>query len=819
MSSIDQSNNNVPIRSDYALYINGVYVPAAGIGISQTMSEITTNIYLAPAKEIRFLGYNDRLHFAFFIKDPSTGEFVLFTEGEIIGYSEQISSSSAFITLTGRSFKMALNFPVTSIVGDPNSLKSALNTTAAQIIYPPSMALLMGISGVYSNNANNGSNLDPKTFLTTITTPFDYVQSMFGLISGCGAILNNRTNNNESADATKAMMGSYIYRFANRYLLGKNIIKKIIPDVALSAKIFYDANNPNSAAQDIEQGKNYAMYYESYVRAVQVMSAISQKASPQTSGGIVNVIDNIVSLFEVASVPMVLPPLVSLKRHNGQGYTNPGRLIYHEKGKKYIGDIIYKTLNIFTVIPRSNYITSSVIENMNFNSSYVGRVTRVYSYFSTGDASAGHELLSLTASYPKSIVDEVLRGQANAMQNPALDASNLDLSLLISREEAFRGVNRTIIPPHPMHMYAITVANTKGNEEGANNMKNLSDEYLKSKDKTKTGEMILLNRYVLYNYMFMRSSESSCGISMPFNPYLIVGYPVLFADKKTGNNFVGIISAISHNISAGSSSTSISISNIMFLEEYVSKIAEAVEEEHPDFRAPSPFYIPNVDWLTQTYKGGSVYFGQLFYRQADPGCIIKLEDIFEFSDGTELSFEVDSATQKTKFTNKVFKNVEAEKIKTVKGVADILRTEANNSGPLKYTEGVKDIMKSQAEVMESRANKTITSPEVPVVLADIVVKNSAPGFTSYTDYLSFVFRPGVTLDEYIQIHREAGIGVDDTGETEDGKPFVILSLNCDPGDNVNNTDYSLTYSDVTNLLISYTNKILSQTPENFYGER
>ncbi|MEM4205763.1 MAG: hypothetical protein QXQ43_00600 [Nitrososphaerota archaeon] len=891
MNSTEALSSNLPFKLDYALYINGVYVPAAGIGISQNTEEINVSIYLAPAKEIRLLGYNDRLHFAFFIRDPNTKKLVLFTEGEITGYSEQITSSSAFVYLSGRSFKKSLNIPVASIVGDPSSLKNVLNPAVAQIIAPAGMVMLMGLSGVYAGTNQESTGKDnplvPSDFLTQITTPFDYVQSMFSIISGAGAILNGKISNEEQVSSFKKMCGSYIYRFANRYIYSKNLIKKIIPDVSLTAKIMSSkdrlaaANAPQEAPKSVQQTayeqflqeknmcevpsesstntpyepynetanvcqeptkSNFKMFYESYVRAMQVMSAITQRVSPNTSGSLIDVVDSIVSLFEVTSIPMLLPPLVKLSRVFGPSYTNPGKLIYDTNGSPYIGNIIYKNNNIFTVIPRSNYITSSVIESMNFNFSYVGRVTRVYSYFNVSDAATGNELLSLTAAYPSSIIDNVYLSKKSALENSSLDPANLDLSLLVSREEAFRGVNRVIIPPHPLHMYAVTVSKSKDNAEGAKKFETMADEYLKEEkevvegeegkeggeEKKSENELILLNRYVLYNYVFMRSTEGACSITMPFNPYLIVGYPVIFVDKKTGNSFIGLLNSVSHSITANAATTSISISNIMFLEEYLSKIAEAVEEEHSLFRAPSPYYIPNVDWLTQTYEGGKIYFGQTFYRGIDDNCIIILEDIFEFWGEGPISFEINKATGKCLFTEKLFRKMGEDKKNYIKnyinylkygGLGNVEETDKQSSyGPLMLND-VKDIMNMQANLLNEKLNKEF---KTQVVVADfsmeISVKDTAPGFSTYMDYLSFIFRPGVSIDEYIDIHRRCGTAAENSTFIEGDKPLMILDFKCDPTDNVNSSEYSLTYADVTGALLSYTNKILSQTPENFYSE-
>ncbi|MEO0271488.1 MAG: hypothetical protein ABIM30_00140 [candidate division WOR-3 bacterium] len=869
MNSTEALSSNLPFKLDYALYINGVYVPAAGIGISQNTEEINISIYLAPAKEIRLLGYNDRLHFAFFIRDPNTKKLVLFTEGEITGYSEQITSSSAFVYLSGRSFKKSLNIPVASIVGDPSSLKNVLNPAVAQIIAPAGMVMLMGLSGVYAgtNQESTGKNnsLVPSDFLTQITTPFDYVQSMFSIISGAGAILNGKISNEEQVSSFKKMCGSYIYRFANRYIYSKNLIKKIIPDVSLTAKIMSSkdrlaaANAPQETPKNVcevpsesntnmpyesqnetinvcqeSTRSNFKMFYEPYIRAMQVMSAITQRVSPNTSGSLIDVVDSIVSLFEVVSVPMLLPPLVKLSRVFGPSYTNPGKLIYDINGSPYIGNIIYKNNNIFTVIPRSNYITSSVIESMNFNFSYIGRVTRVYSYFNVSDAATGNELLSLTAAYPSSIIDNVYLSKKSTLENSSLDPTNLDLSLLVSREEAFRGVNRVIIPPHPLHMYAVTVSKSKDNSEGAKKIETMADEYLKEekeaegKKKKSENELILLNRYVLYNYVFMRSTEGACSITMPFNPYLIVGYPVIFVDKKTGNSFIGLLNSVSHSITANAATTSISISNIMFLEEYLSKIAEAVEEEHSLFRAPSPYYIPNVDWLTQTYEGGRIYFGQTFYRGINDNCIIILEDVFEFRGEGPISFEINKATGKCLFTEKLFRKIGEDKKNYIKnhinylkyGQLDSIKESDKQSsyGPLMLND-VKDIMNMQANLLNMRLNKEF---KTQVVAADfsmeISVKDTAPGFSTYMDYLSFIFRPGVSIDEYIDIHRRCGTAAENSIFIEKDKPLMILDFKCNPTDNVNNSEYSLTYADVTGALLSYTNKILSQTPENFYGE-
>jgi hypothetical protein len=849
MTTTENNYDNVPIKISFALYINGIYVPAAGANITVTQEEIISDFSLVPLPEIMLLGRYDRLHFAFFIKDPVVREYVLFTEGEIIGFSIQHVSTSSFVVLRGRSFKNVLDIPMSSIVGSPETLSSSLDPTTLQTTAPASMILLSGFSGITIGK--------DSPMYKQISSPFDYVRSAEALLLDTSGIkASSKEEASSNADIIKKFRGSYFLRFTSRYIRSKNITKKIIPDLALcaeldreSVKALYSGNqaqpqqteqeaNPQATQQTgtvsyltAEQQSaevisqpletQYESFYQKYVQAVQTSNAISNILGQAAQGSVIGIVNKLVSMFDVISTPITLPPLVRLyaaRTNVTDSFKDPGKLRYDMGGNIYIGNVLYRTNNLFTVIPKSNYITSDVISVKAINYDYISKITRLYTYFSLPNNPNTNSMLSLTAAYPK-ILNNLL------LDHPNMPAGNLDLSILISREEAFRGPRSTIIQPHQMHMMAVQTADNDKNEE----IKSLGNEYLAKPlpEGNNIGRLTLLERYSWYMYEYMTSTECNATIEMPFNPYIIIGYPLLFVDKKTLFSFVGIPIQISFSLTANSATTSIQLQNVIEIKEYITKINKATEE-HEDFRVPAPYYVPKVDWLTQTYYGGEVYFGEIFYRTYRPGNIIKVEDVFYIKDYGEISFEIDPNTQKTKLSSILYKKIsrsqEAQKIAdNIAGNNQEKNTEVGSQ-----SEAAKQNVNTQPGGAMSGVNaqpvaqkETEQQEEYMENNIEIDIRHDAPGFGSFIEYLATVYRPGITIEEYKTAHIDCGYLANGEKIVDGDKLMYIFDMPYLPPDkeDVNDSNEGLCYSDIRKLLTSYTQKVLSRTPEPYLGDR
>ena len=130
----------------------------------------------------------------------------------------------------------------------------------------------------------------------------------------------------------------------------------------------------------------------------------------------------------------------------------------------------------------------------------------------------------------------------------------------------------------------------------------------------------IVRRYAQYEYYRQGSGARSGTVNMAFNPYIVVGFPIiLFNSLEDGNHFVGYVAGIEHQLSPRGMRTSVSFIMGQTMDEYLNNIVDArignnIDHFVDDVSAAPAHPVGVLRQVTQYQDQAEDYFSKVFHQ-------------------------------------------------------------------------------------------------------------------------------------------------------------------------------------------------------------
>jgi len=647
--SRDESNNN-PHIVNYALYFNGNLVPAQSVSITATPEDIEMQVSLAPSEYLFQLGMNDRILATLFYYDDTSDNpgWKLFAEGEISGTSMRRDPAFKSVYFKIQSLLHgALEYPIRTIFENFQTLLDEASIKSA--VFPPLFIMAgFGAGGnKKSQSTTNEGGQNPTSTNPTaniIKCPFDYVSSLFEYLLG-SQFYNDLKNKTEESQQQKMSLSFGVNAFRNAFLnvyitkwmYSRNFIKKIVPSPEQRPGV-----------------------YEQLIK-ISNLSLMSRKAGAVTDGPLIDVLRSVLSLFNCRIQPLTLPPIVKLKRSTGpdptpeapttkstigygneeqpktkegptvssvaSSYSGLSRLYYASSNyNKYIAEFVVTDNSIYKAIPRCNLLVSNYASLVDVGTTY-DRITRMYTQVQVSGSNSNEISQLIKAAFPPTLMKQQFDQKM--------------YSNLISEEEMFRGPKVGQVQTDATWMYYAAAA-AKGARkteltylQDEKCTKIISNHASLPEDTIKN--ILYLFRYTWNLYEMYRSMVNTAVVELKYiNPYILAGFPAVYVDTEISRyNFVGNVSSITWNFTANGCSTTVNLSNVQSMEEYLSSVALSKTFASNQFITPAPSYIPNLDKNIQTEEFARYNYGLLLY-DGENDSIVDFRDFFTYNNGVDI---------------------------------------------------------------------------------------------------------------------------------------------------------------------------------------
>ena len=641
----NESHNN-PHTVNYALYLNGNLVPAQSVSITTTAEDIKMTISLAPSEYLFQLGMNDRVLVTLFYYDEFSDEpgWKLFAEGEISGMAMRRDATLKSISFNVTSLLHgALEYPIRTIFNNLSSILSE-NALLSPILKPLFMLTGFAAGGTGSNSASGNKNKVSSSLGSIIKCPFDYINSLFEFLLGSRFYQEIRERGeNPSQEMSKYSANSFRNAFLNVYIskwmYSRNFVKKIVP-------------SPEQRPSVYEK-----------LMLISNVALISRQAGMDTDGPLIDVIRSALATFNCRIQPITLPPIVKLRRSRGidisppapstkymkegygqeekqpeqqeeytiasvsSSYEGLSRLYYSPSNyNKYIAEFIVTDASIYKAIPRCNLLVSNYTTLVDIGTTY-DRITRIYTSIDLSSGTNSQANNIVRAAFPPILIKQQFAQEM--------------YSNLISEEEMFRGPKVGQVPSDPIWLYYAAAANRNNADL---KLTYLQDDECTEILKSHVGQLgdgikniLYLFRYSWNLYETYRSAVNTAVVSLKYiNPYILVGFPAVYVDTELSRyNFVGNVTSITWNFTANGCSTTINLSNVQSIEDYLSSIALSKTFASTKFITPAPSPVPNLDMATQTEEAARYNYGLLLYDWNDDS-IVNFSDFFTYNNEVDV---------------------------------------------------------------------------------------------------------------------------------------------------------------------------------------
>ncbi len=301
----------------------------------------------------------------------------------------------------------------------------------------------------------------------------------------------------------------------------------------------------------------------------------------------------------------------------------------------------------------------------------------------------------------------------------------------------------------------------------ANQAAFLRDAFVKSDSKDQKNYEVFLKQAQV-DYEDMRSAQSTCTVTMPFNPYIVAGFSAVVIDSDDCNNhIIGTVGSISHSLSQGSASTTVTLTAARSLHGTILQCLLDGGKYHVAPLEP----ITEIRAVLQNRSAANYYYGNLLYKQS----IDSMQPI-ESDNQPRLISEINkleqdiSATPDTEENSDKLWNLHSKLLDLRLELLTIQRSDTNYSRPDTYR-AVGDYMsllsmrnyydKSAIRSLYSWSSdlsapddkkklaETITFLETSELIISPEISDLATDYTLAMDYCS---RPVCTLDQYIDFY-------------------------------------------------------------------
>lgn len=669
-----------PRENSWLVYFNGIEVPTISIDVRMGVWMIpTADIALPPDKELYRLGAEDRVQVAAFYLDnyhtEVTGrvpDFRLLFEGDIVGWQFTNTPAGRVLRFRAANYLDILDSLYTFFMSGVDTLAQAglekkvdpaLNDLfAAGPIFPAALLI---------------SGLDP-TEGKMIRRPFDLLENA---IRAC---IDGRAH--ERFASVPAV------NFYARYMNRSRMNQRFVPSPLLEIDHMRISD---------EQDMDGVFPMLRYTQFHDIMLTLGKRMSEIGNNTIWNILRDTFMRMYYEIMAITTAPIANVSILPTNKPMKPGKAGVRGEivgppvfGKKPGGLVLTENriLNYVTkpdwkfgIPPTCNVIFPSMITQFVLEEDYSAQATRMH----LNDGSVEDVLNNPKSEISRFVTTGVaypVRAQEELEQRESATGGqgNMNISgknFLVWPEEFFRGpmviqepmptwfiylLNSTLRPTRyeqvkptiddttfQREVLKWNVPKTDGKlKEGAVDKleEKINATYANrdavQNDQTKADTVAIkfswLKRlYARYEYYRQRSSCKSGVVTTIFNPYIVPGFPVfIFDDLGVGNHCVGYATEVTHSINQRQSSTTVTLTQVQTLDEYMNGIRESQTGENPEERlytvmANPPHPIPDVRIITQMLDMANQYFRELFHRDQTYSDPLKTA-AFDFTKAIEL---------------------------------------------------------------------------------------------------------------------------------------------------------------------------------------
>jgi hypothetical protein len=557
-------------RGGWLVYIDGVECPAISANISSGVWTIpTANVSFPADRSLQRIGVNDRTRMTIFALDTfyarSQGrkpEFVRVFDGEIVDYSYSSSGGGRSISFTAVDFMESLSRVFPYIVQQLTDIIESQTTTQGGV--------------TVANNPFAPSHAMLTTGFKTggrVRRPFDFVTNILEYLGG---------------DTLPDSAQSEVIRQWFKPWLDRTGFKSMFV--------------PSSIVEEVNQFLEVDTVFP-ILKATQSKEAIKAVAGQgdQTPGGSFYAIIEAVfqaMYYEILMLPSA--PLLKVNKTTRNVYVeNLGEIGPQVETENVVASYITKPQTLFGIPPRFNVFWPSMYENFNYSENYATQPTRTY----LGDP---HMLNTLRAK-PDLVVSRLLTVGYPAIANERLNVKrtnhNDEASVFsfVTEEERYKG---------PVF----------------NNMNTPSwFLYLQQETSTKNPNSSLQARFCRYEHLRTRASRRNAGLSGPYNPYAIAGFPGTVIDnEESSTHITGYVTNVSHSFSQDSMSTQVGMSHASTISEFFDTLTTELNDDgvgdtiDTQTVTSAPQHpIEDIRNAFQTLGQASKYFDRMFYGVND----------------------------------------------------------------------------------------------------------------------------------------------------------------------------------------------------------
>jgi hypothetical protein len=344
-----------------------------------------------------------------------------------------------------------------------------------------------------------------------------------------------------------------------------------------------------------------------------------------------------------------------------------------------------------------------------------------------------------------------------------------------------------------------------------------------------TDAFTMVRRFAQYEYFRQGSGARAGQVNMPFNPYIVAGFPiVIFNSHEDGNHFVGYVVGIDHQLTTSSMRTSVSFIMGQTLDEYLQNIFDARIGNNQDNQisdiSAAPVHPFNVlRDVMQVQEQAEIYFSKVLHQAtkyttpvdpkvkktaAKPTKQVKTAafDIFRAVKfriaGDAKSYSMDDVLNDdgfVQFKRKMEKTINQLRADFEKDLVKQL-TSLEETDYKKSSDAIIEERLAQQTALEEqyRVTSIATFMKKPRVNPKNKILDSytslgpsdefAPMCASYESAMRYVSRPVCTLDEYIKFRGSWGWARNPVSAVDEkqgkGAPYYerILNFKEGPGD-------------------------------------
>ena len=375
------------------------------------------------------------------------------------------------------------------------------------------------------------------------------------------------------------------------------------------------------------------------VKAKKFVKAMVKQTGAQygVGGSALGLLTNLYSMYFYSMTEVLAPPAYQVDKYglpysgfydgasignDGVDYVEWGATLHAAKRRLAIASYITHPMSSYSIPPACNVIFPSMTFRVQVQDSYSSKPTRVYYNKKTPrgklnlkNSAPGYNMDPTRVGYPS-----VAAGHAQT----AAGGSREGLEYLIFPEEYFRGPTPTISNMHPTYLDLQKYANSArfsapknlgapvsmpaGLDPETANRALSSAQSLSRKGYSSYALYFLVAQK---EYLSAKYGAVSGSVSGIFNPYAVVGMPcALLTNGDSGQQVYGEIVAISHTLTAQSSTTSYSIAKIRPVEDVIKNIMS--DAAGLDMSPQEP--ISEVRDLLQVFETANEYYTQLFKK-------------------------------------------------------------------------------------------------------------------------------------------------------------------------------------------------------------